>query len=200
MTGNDTAAITSLDSNETDCVVMAKVGYRRVSSNEQNLDRQELIGCDKVFEEKVSGASKERKALKDMIDWVREGDEVLVWSIDRLARDLRDLQDIISKLNNKGVSISFISECLSFTANKEDAFAKLQLQMMGAFSEFERSIIRKRQAEGIAKAKEKGVYKGRKATIDAREIMSLKGQGLGATAIAKEMGISRISVYRALQQ
>ena len=200
MTGNDTAAITSLDSNETDGVVMAKVGYRRVSSNEQNLDRQELIGCDKVFEEKVSGASKERKALKDMIDWVREGDEVLVWSIDRLARDLRDLQDIISTLNNKGVSISFISEGLSFSADKNDALAKLQLQMMGAFSEFERSIIRKRQAEGIAKAKEKGVYNGRKATIDAREIMSLKGQGLGATAIAKEMGISRISVYRALQQ
>ena len=200
MTGNDTAAITSLDSNETDGVVMAKVGYRRVSSNEQNLDRQELIGCDKVFEEKISGASKERKALKDMIDWVREGDEVLVWSIDRLARDLRDLQDIISTLNNKGVSISFISEGLSFSADKNDALAKLQLQMMGAFSEFERSIIRKRQAEGIAKAKEKGVYKGRKATIDAREIMSLKGQGLGASAIAKQLGIGRASVYRVIQQ
>lgn len=179
---------------------MTKVGYRRVSSIEQNLDRQELIGCDKVFEEKISGASKERKALKDMIDWVREGDEVLVWSIDRLARDLRDLQDIISTLNNKGVSISFISEGLSFSADKNDALAKLQLQMMGAFSEFERSIIRKRQAEGIAKAKEKGVYKGRKATIDAREIMSLKGQGLGASAIAKQLGIGRASVYRVIQQ
>ena len=200
LTGVDTAVITSLESNETDGVVMAKVGYRRVSSNEQNLDRQELIGCDKVFEEKISGASNERKALKDMIDWVREGDEVLVWSIDRLARDLRDLQDIISTLNNKGVSISFISEGLSFSADKNDALAKLQLQMMGAFSEFERSIIRKRQAEGIAKAKEKGVYKGRKATIDAREIMSLKGQGLGASAIAKQLGIGRASVYRVIQQ
>lgn len=179
---------------------MTKVGYRRVSSIEQNLDRQELIGCDKVFEEKVSGASKERKALKDMIDWVREGDEVLVWSIDRLARDLRDLQDIISILNNKGVSISFISEGLSFSADKNDALAKLQLQMMGAFSEFERSIIRKRQAEGIAKAKEKGVYKGRKATIDAREVMSLKEKGLGASAIAKQLGIGRASVYRVIQQ
>ena len=178
---------------------MTKVGYRRVSSIEQNLDRQELIGCDKVFEEKVSGASKERKALKDMIDWVREGDEVLVWSIDRLARDLRDLQDIISTLNNKGVSISFISEGLSFSVDKNDSLAKLQLQMMGAFSEFERSIIRKRQAEGIAKAKEKGVYKGRKASIDAKQIASMKEQGLGASAIAKQMGISRISVYRALQ-
>ena len=179
---------------------MAQVGYRRVSTTEQNLDRQQLDGCDKVFEEKVSGASKERKALKELIDWVREGDSVLVWSIDRLARDLRDLQDIISTLNNKGVSISFISEGLSFSADKNDALAKLQLQMMGAFSEFERSIIRKRQAEGIAKAKEKGVYKGRKASIDAKQIASMKEQGLGASAIAKQMGISRISVYRALQQ
>jgi DNA invertase Pin-like site-specific DNA recombinase len=195
-----TADSNGLNSIETGVRIMTKVGYRRVSSIEQNLDRQELIGCDKVFEEKVSGASKERKALKDMIDWVREGDEVLVWSIDRLARDLRDLQDIISILNNKGVSISFISEGLSFSADKNDALAKLQLQMMGAFSEFERSIIRKRQAEGIAKAKEKGVYKGRKATIDAREVISLKEKGLGASAIAKHLGIGRASVYRVIQQ
>lgn len=179
---------------------MTTVGYRRVSSTEQNLERQDLSGCEKVFEEKVSGASKERKALNDMIDWVREGDKVLVWSIDRLARDLRDLQDIIAKLIDKGVSISFISEGLTFSADKNDAFAKLQLQMMGAFSEFERSIIRKRQAEGIAKAKVRGVYKGRKATIDAREIMSLKEQGLGASAIAKHLGIGRASVYRVIQQ
>jgi DNA invertase Pin-like site-specific DNA recombinase len=195
-----TADSNGLNSIETGVRIMTKVGYRRVSSIEQNLDRQELIGCDKVFEEKVSGASKERKAMKDMMDWVREGDEVLVWSIDRLARDLRDLQDIISTLNNKGVSISFISEGLSFSVEKNDALAKLQLQMMGAFSEFERSIIRKRQAEGIAKAKEKGVYRGRKATIDAREVMSLKEKGLGASAIAKQLGIGRASVYRVIQQ
>lgn len=179
---------------------MSKVGYKRVSSTEQNLDRQTLEGCDKVFEEKVSGASKERKALKDMIDWVREGDEVLVWSIDRLARDLKDLQEIISILNDKGVSISFVSERLTFSANKDDAFSRLQLHLMGAFAEFERSIIRKRQAEGIAKAKERGVYKGRKATIDAKEIISLKEQGWGASAIAKHLGIGRASVYRAIQQ
>lgn len=200
MTHYRTADSNGLNSIETGVRIMTKVGYRRVSSIEQNLDRQELIGCDKVFEEKVSGASKERKAMKDMMDWVREGDEVLVWSIDRLARDLRDLQDIISTLNNKGVSISFISEGLSFSVEKNDALAKLQLQMMGAFSEFERSIIRKRQAEGIAKAKEKGVYRGRKATIDAREVMSLKEKGLGASAIAKQLGIGRASVYRVIQQ
>ncbi|NDB62032.1 recombinase family protein [bacterium] len=179
---------------------MTKVGYRRVSSIEQNLDRQELKDCEKVFEEKASGADKERKALKDMIDWVREGDEVFVWSIDRLARDLRDLQDIVSTLNDKGVSISFISEKLTFSADKNDAFAKLQLHLIGSFAEFERSIIRKRQAEGIAKAKEKGVYKGRKSSIKIDEVIAMKEQGLGASAIARKMGIGRASVYRLIQQ
>lgn len=179
---------------------MSKVGYRRVSTNEQSLDRQELVDCDKIFEEKVSGASKERTALKQMVDWVRDGDEVVVWSIDRLARDLRDLQDIVSRLNEKGVSVSFISERLTFSADKEDAFALLQLQMMGAFAQFERNIIRKRQAEGIAKAKERGVYKGRKATVDNAKVNELRGRGLGASAIAKELGIGRASVYRSLQK
>ena len=106
---------------------MTKVGYRRVSSIEQNLDRQELIGCDKVFEEKISGASKERKALKDMIDWVREGDEVIVHSIDRLARNLADLQNIIKTLNDKGVTVRFVTEGLSFSHDVKDAMSRLQL-------------------------------------------------------------------------
>lgn len=177
---------------------MAKVGYRRVSTNDQSLDRQELVGCDKIFEEKVSGASRERTALNQMMEWVREGDEVLVWSIDRLARDLRDLQDIISRLNDKGASVSFLSERLSFSGDREDAFAKLQLQLMGAFAEFERNIIRKRQAEGIAKAKERGAYKGRKATVDAGRVQELREKGFGASAIARQLGICRASVYRAL--
>jgi DNA invertase Pin-like site-specific DNA recombinase len=179
---------------------MAKVGYRRVSSIEQNFDRQSLDGCDKVFEEKASGADKDRIALNEMIDWVREGDNVVVWSIDRLARDLRDLQDTITKLIDKGVGISFLSEGLTFSANKDDAFAKLQLHLMGAFAEFERSIIRKRQAEGIAKAKQKGVYKGRKATIDYKQVYDMKQQGIGASEIARKLGIGRASVYRAIQQ
>ena len=195
-----TADSKCLKSNETEVRTMAKVGYRRVSSIEQNLDRQELVGCEKVFEEKASGADKERKALKDMIDWVREGDSVVVWSIDRLARDLRDLQDIVCKLIDKGVSISFLSEGLTFSASKEDAFAKLQLHLIGAFAEFERSIIRKRQAEGIAKAKEKGIYKGRKSSIKIDEVIAMKEQGLGASAIARKMGIGRASVYRLIQQ
>ena len=135
-----------------------------------------------------------------MISFVREGDEVVVFSIDRLARDLRDLQSIISQLNEKGVTISFLSERLSFGSESNDAFAKLQLQMMGAFAEFERNIIHKRQAEGIAKAKAKGVYLGRKRSIDDKRVYELSQRGLAASSIAREMGITRQSVYRILKQ
>ena len=177
---------------------MEIVGYRRVSSDDQNLDRQD-IECDKLFEEAASGGTRDRPALKAMIDYVRENDLIRVHSIDRLCRDLRDLQDVIQTVTAKGASITFLSENLTFTANQDDPFAKLQLQMMGAFAEFERSIIRKRQAEGIAKAKAKGIYKGRKPTIDLEAIKRLKGEGHGATAIAKQLGIARASVYRVMQ-
>ena len=180
---------------------MSVIGYRRVSSEGQNLDRQDVGQVDKVFEEKLSGKSaKDRPALQAMIEYAREGDAVVVYSIDRLARDLRDLQDIISTLNDKGVSISFLSERLTFSAEADDAFAKLQLQMMGAFAEFERNIIRKRQAEGIAKAKERGVYKNRKRkpVIDRDEVRKLKAEGLSTYKIADQMGISRMSVHRIL--
>lgn len=177
-----------------------KIGYRRVSSLDQNLDRQNLGHLDKVFEEKLSGSSaKHRPELQAMIDFAREGDEVIVWSIDRMARDLRDLQAILHTLLEKQVSITFISENLTFSATSHDPFAKLQLHLMGAFAEFERAIIRKRQAEGIAKAKARGVYKGRKVSIDYQKVMQLKNEGLGPTKIAAAMGISRVSVYRALK-
>ena len=135
-----------------------KVGYLRVSTALQNFDRQDLGAVEKVFEEKVSASTAKRDALVEMIDFVREGDEVVCYSIDRLARNLKDLQDIIEKLDAKGVSVEFISERLKFGSNTNDAFATLQLQMLGAFAEFERTMIRKRQAEGIAKARAKGVY------------------------------------------
>ena len=179
---------------------MSTVGYRRVSSEDQNFDRQDLGDVDKLFEEKLSGKSaKDRPALNQMIDWVRDGDAIFIHSIDRLARDLRDLQTIIQTLNDKGVSITFKTEGLTFSASSTDAFAKLQLQMMGAFAEFERNIIRKRQAEGIAKAKAKGLYKGRPKTVDDAKIRELKKAGLGATAIAKKLGIGRATVYKALK-
>jgi len=177
-----------------------KVGYKRVSSVDQNLDRQELGPVDRVFEEKVSGKNTDRAALQEMIAFVREGDEVVVYSIDRLARDLRDLQSIIQTLLDKKVSISFLGERLTFTADKEDPFSRLQLQLMGAFSEFERQIIRKRQAEGIAKAKARGgVYKGRKKQVDDAKIISMKNAGQKISEIAADLGVSRMTVYRALE-
>jgi DNA invertase Pin-like site-specific DNA recombinase len=130
---------------------------------------------------------------------VRSGDTVVVYSIDRLARDLRDLQTIIQQLNDKEVSVEFVSEKLAFSG-AADAFSKLQLQMMGAFAEFERSIIKQRQAEGIAKAKERGVYKGRKKQIDDNKIVELTAQGKSQHQVAEIMGITRMSVYRCLKK
>jgi len=177
-----------------------RVGYRRVSSVEQKFDRQELGELDKLFEEKVSGSSSEQLALNEMIDFVRQDDEVVVHSIDRLARNLRDLQNIIETLNNKGVSIRFLSENLIFSTNVNDAFAKLQLQIIGSVAEFERNIIRKRQAEGIAKAKARGVYAKRGASINRERVRELQKEGLTITAIAKALDISRMSVYRINKQ
>ena len=177
-----------------------KVGYRRVSTVEQKFDRQELGELDKLFEEKVSGSNAEREALNEMIDFVRQDDEVVVHSIDRLARNLRDLQNIIETLNNKGVSIRFLSENLTFSTNVNDAFAKLQLQIIGSVAEFERNIIRKRQAEGIAKAKAKGVYAKRGVSINIEKIRELQKEGLTITAIARALDISRMSVYRINKQ
>lgn len=175
-----------------------KVGYRRVSTIDQNLERQDLGAVERVFEEKVSGKNTDRAALQEMIAFVREGDEIVVFSIDRLARDLRDLQSIIQTLNDKGVSITFLSERLTFTGDTDDAFSRLQLQLMGAFAEFERNIIRKRQAEGIAKAKARGVYQGRKKKVDDQKIIALKQQGMRVSEIAAALGVSRMTVYRAL--
>mgnify|MGYP000058696001 FL=1 len=180
---------------------MATLGYRRVSTTDQHLDRQDLQDCERIFEEKLSGAGGyERPALNDLLSYARDGDTVLVWSIDRLARDLRDLQDIVSQLNEKGVTVQFLTERLTFDPQGNDALAKLQLQMMGAFAEFERNIIKKRQLEGIEKAKERGVYAnhGRKPTIDRDKVKRLREDGLSTYKIAAQMGISRMSVHRIL--
>jgi DNA invertase Pin-like site-specific DNA recombinase len=176
-----------------------RIGFRRVSTIDQNLARQDLGDVDKVFEEKVSGGSaKDRPALNDLMDFAREGDEVIIYSIDRMARDLRDCLNIVTTLNSKGVTVTFLSERLSFTGGTDDPFAKLQLHLMSAFAEFERAIIRKRQAEGIHKAKQRGIYKGRPPTTDVAAIMAMHRDGHGATHIARTLNISRATVYRTL--
>lgn len=176
-----------------------KIGYRRVSTEDQSLDRQDLGECDKVFEEKLSGANaSNRPALQELINFSREGDEVVVFSIDRLARDLRDLQSIVTTLTEKDVAVTFLTERLTFSNSATDPLSVLQLQLMGAFAQFERAIIRKRQAEGIAKAKSRGVYKGRPPKIEKSKIVELRAAGVSPTKIARDLGVSRASVYRAI--
>ena len=180
---------------------MSTIGYKRVSSATQNTARQDVGEVDKVFEEKVSGKNvKDRQALQDMIEYVREGDQVIVHSIDRLARDLRDLLNIVDTMITRGVSLHFIKENLTFSGN-DDPFSKLTLSIAGAFASFERDIIKSRQAEGIAKAKERGVYanRKRKSSINVNRVKGLRDEGLNNTEIAAHMGISRMSVYRFLK-
>jgi len=180
-----------------------RVGYRRVSSLDQKLDRQldGVGGIERVFEEKISGARSDRPALREMIAFVREGDVVTIHSLDRLGRDIRDLLNIVEEINAKGALVEFASERLRFGLESEDPLARLQLHMLAAFAEWERSISRARQAEGIAKAKANNPekYRGRPVKIDYDQIKMMFDQGMGPTKIAQKIGISRASVYRALE-
>lgn len=176
---------------------MADVAYRRVSTLEQKTDRQ-LDGMvfEKVFEDKCGGGDTNRPALQGLLEYVREGDTVHVHSIDRLARNSQDLLGIVEELKSKGVTIKFYKESLTFSAGVSDPFKELMFQMLGAFAQFERSIIRERQREGIERAKRKGIYRGGKKAIDREKVMGMLAKGMGATEIARELGIGRMSVYR----
>ena len=178
-----------------------KVAYSRVSSFNQNIIPQNEIlknyGCEKIFQEKVSGTTtKGREKLKECLEFVREGDELVVTRIDRLARSILDLQLIVKQLDERGVTLTATEQPIS----TKDATSKCFLDMLGVFSEFETNLRKERQLDGIKKAKENNVYTGRKQQIDVEKIKSLKQEGLGATAIAKEMGIHRDSVYRLLKE
>ena len=178
-----------------------KVAYIRVSSSSQCLDIQreavQKENVEKIFEEKVSGTSTVgREKLREMLDFVRKGDEVVITRTDRIARSVLDLQLIVKELTEKGVSLTATEQPIS----TKDATSKCFLDMLSVFAEFETNIRKERQMEGIAKAKAKGIYKGGKAKINVDEIIKLKGEGLGATAIAKKMNIHRDSVYRLLKK
>ena len=176
---------------------MSNVGYARVSTVDQDLDLQlaalKAAGCDVIRSEKVSGTSTDGRAqLRTILDFVRKGDVLTVTRIDRLARSIADLASIVRELESKGVALKAIEQPIDTSTAAGRAF----LQMLGVFAEFETAIRRERQLEGIAAAKKAGVYKGRPATIKADDIAKLKAEGLGATEIAKRLGISRASVYR----
>ena len=178
------------------------IGYARVSSSHQNLDVQLValkdVGCAKIYKEKVSGTSRtKRDELAKILDYVREGDTMCVTKLDRLARSLPDLINIGAQLEQKGVALKVLDQPVDTTTPA----GRLFFSMLGAFAQFETEIRRERQMEGIAAAqlRDDSPYKGRPASIDAPKVLKMKADGLGATAIANEMGISRQSVYRLLK-
>lgn len=178
---------------------MANVGYVRVSSVDQNTARQlDGLTLDETFTDKVSGATTERPALQEMLRFVRKGDTVHVHSIDRLARSLSDLLGLVEDFTAKGVAVQFIKENLTFTG-ADDKYQNLMLQMMGAVAEFERSMIKERQREGIAKAKIAGVYKGRVKSVDDAQIRAAVGSGLSFRKTAESLGVSLSTVQRAMK-
>ncbi len=176
-----------------------KIGYIRVSSIDQNPDRQlEDIILNKKFIDKASGKDTARPELQAMLDYVRDGDTVIVHSMDRLARNLDDLRQLVMKLTSQEVSVQFIKEGLTFTG-EDSAMSKLLLSVMGAFAEFERSLIKERQMEGIALAKKRGVYKGRKRALSEEQVIEIKERverGEKKTDIARDLGISRETLYQ----
>ncbi|WP_158808461.1 recombinase family protein [Beijerinckia sp. L45] len=174
-------------------------GYARVSTTDQNLtiqvDALKAVGCQTIRSEKVTGTKREGRAeLATLMDFMRKGDTLTVTRIDRLARSIGDLQDIVRELKAKGVTLKATEQPIDTGTAAGKAF----LDMLGVFAEFETNLRKERQLEGIAKAKAEGVYagKGRKATIDKAAIEKLAGEGRGASEIAKALGIGRASVYR----
>ncbi|CAN7653555.1 recombinase family protein [Rhizobium sp. LjRoot254] len=172
-------------------------GYARVSTTDQDTAIQDAAlvaaGCTRVVSEKKSGTTtKGRSELQTLMDFVRHGDTVMVTRIDRLARSTADLLAIVKTLEDKGVALKATEQPIDTSTPAGRAF----LQMLGVFAEFETAIRKERQLEGIAKAKKAGVYKGRKVTISAEQVKALAAVGKGASAIAKELGIGRASVYR----
>jgi DNA invertase Pin-like site-specific DNA recombinase len=178
---------------------MATYGYARVSTADQDLSIQraalKAAGCDPIRAEKASGTRRDgRTELQVLLDFVRAGDVLVVTRIDRLARSLRDLQNIVHELKAKGATLRATEQPIDTGTAAGKAF----LDMLGVFAEFETNLRRERQLEGIGAAKAKGVYRGRKPSIDAAAVRTLAGEGLGGTEIAKRLKISRASVYRLL--
>lgn len=180
---------------------MAVVGYARVSSVGQSLEIQEAAlveaGCTKVFAEKRTGTTQEgREELRRALEYVREGDTLVVSRIDRLARSVSDLSEIVGILTTKGVSFRALQQGEFDTTA---ATGRLFLTMLGAFAEFETSLRRERQIEGIEKAKAEGRYKGRPKSVDAAAIRRLHAEGEKPAHIAKRLGVARSTVYEALK-
>lgn len=202
---NETEPSLPLDIPEQPEVVTGqKIGYARVSSKDQNLDRQ-LAALKKekvfrVFTDTVSGSSTQRPGLDGALNYVRAGDQLIVVSMDRLARSLIDLHRLVDELTERGVSVKFLKEGQTYSLDSSPV-AKLMLGLLGSVAEFERAIIRERQAEGIAKAKARGVYKGRAKVLNEEQIMQARewvSEGVPKTEVARRFGIGRTTLYKYL--
>jgi DNA invertase Pin-like site-specific DNA recombinase len=180
-----------------------RVGYIRVSTLDQQSARQlEGLELDRTFVDHASGKDAKRPQLEELLNFVRTGDTVIVHSMDRLARNLDDLRRIVQALTNKGVRIEFVKENLTFTG-EDSPMASLMLSVMGAFAEFERSLMKERQREGIALAKRRGAYRGRKKSLSPQEVAELRQRvaaGISKAQVAREAGISRQTLYQYLQE
>ena len=179
-----------------------RIGYIRVSTLDQNPDRQlEGVQLSKVFIDKASGKDTQRPQLEALLSYVREGDTLVVHSMDRLARNLDDLRRMVQQLTGRGIRIEFVKESLAFTG-EDSPMANLMLSVMGAFAEFERALIRERQREGISLAKQRGVYRGRKKTLSDSRLEELRRRVEARepkAALAREFGISRATLYKYLR-
>lgn len=176
------------------------VGYARVSTTDQSLDVQmdELAGhgCERIFQDQASGTNRARAGLVEMMQFVRDGDTIVVSRLDRFARSLTDLFQLLDELSRKGVAF----QCVHQSIDTSSSTGKLTLAILGAVAEFENDIRRERQRAGIAKAKANGVYKGRRAGLDGERVKELAAQGMTANAIANELGCHRQSVYRLIAE
>lgn len=181
------------------------VGYIRVSSTGQDTDRQlEGIKLTKVFTEKVSGKDRNRPQLESCLDYVREGDKLHVHSLDRLGRSLQDLETIVTQLVEKGVTVIFHKEKMTFNKENNGSMGKLLFQILGAFAEFERNLIRERQKEGIELAKSKGKHLGRQSKLTKEQkqdiLKKYEHQYYSITALAKEFSVSRGTIYNVINE
>lgn len=179
-----------------------RVGYIRVSSLGQNPVRQlEGVEADTVFTDTVSGKSTDRPQLQAMLRFARAGDTIIVHSMDRLARNLEDLRRLVRELTGRGVCVQFVKEQLTFTA-EDSPMATLLLSVLGAFAEFERALIRERQAEGIALARARGAYRGRRPSLSSDQAETVRARaaaGEPKASLARELGISRQTLYAYLR-
>jgi DNA invertase Pin-like site-specific DNA recombinase len=179
-----------------------RIGYVRVSTLDQNPDRQlEQVPMDRTFTDHASGKDVARPQLDTLLRFAREGDTVVVHSMDRLARNLDDLRRIVQQLTARGIRIEFVKEQLTFTG-EDSPMATLLLSVMGAFAEFERALIRERQREGIALAKQRGAYRGRKKALSGEAVAELHRRvaaGEKKAAVARDLGISRETLYQYLR-